>query len=29
MREDAEIIGGGDADAGIAMVDAKRGVWGS
>ena len=28
MREDAEVIRGGDADAGIAMVDAEGGVWG-
>ena len=28
MGEDAEIIGGGDADAGIAMIDAERGMRG-
>jgi hypothetical protein len=29
MGEDAKIIRGGDADAGVAMVDAERGVVGS
>ena len=28
MREDPEIIGRGDADAGVAMVDAERGMDG-
>jgi hypothetical protein len=28
VREDAEVIGGGDADAGVAMIDAERGVGG-
>ncbi len=26
MREDAEVIGGSDADAGVTMIDAKRGM---
>jgi hypothetical protein len=28
VREDAEVIGGGDADAGVAVIDAQRGVRG-
>lgn len=28
VREDAEVIGGGDSDAGVAVVDAKGGVGG-
>ena len=28
MGEDAEVIGGGDADAGVTMIDAERGVRG-
>ncbi|WP_325099598.1 hypothetical protein [Luteolibacter yonseiensis] len=26
MGEDAEVVGGGDADAGVAMIDAQRGM---
>jgi hypothetical protein len=29
MREDAEVVGRGNTDAGIAMIDAERGVRGS
>jgi hypothetical protein len=28
MREDAEVIGGGDTDAGVAVIDAEGGVDG-
>jgi hypothetical protein len=26
VRKDAEVIGGGNADAGVAVIDAERGV---